>query len=190
MSSYDLQFVHEMVAGGDLSAVENLIAALFGELGSKIPSVRNPRRLNWFRLWRERLTRVGELPSPPASPAARIDPQEVDLCARRVVASGDPDAVELLLCALARELNDGADLETDRERKLWMYQAGHILDLKMSDFNLEPVEERDDSYPAASGQAWDEPLSHLRVPRALAFSALLFLLVTGLSLAALFTPRF
>jgi hypothetical protein len=183
VSSYEIQFVREIVAAGDLSSIDKLLQTLFGELGTKIPKVRNPRRLQWFRVWREKLTRVGELPSPPVSSGATVDPQELDLCARRVAASGDPDQVEALLHTIATELNRNAVWEPDRERKLWMCQAGYLLDLNMMEFAVDPAEE-----DVARLEALVPEAMTVRKHPVIRIVALLLLLLISLSAAALFRP--
>jgi hypothetical protein len=129
MHSYEIQFVRDIVAGGDLGSVERLIQALFGELGSKIPTVRNPRRLASLRVWRENLSRAGELSLPPRRDPIppQVDAHEVDLCAKRVVTSGDLNALETLLQTVAGELSAGSVAERDPERRMWMAQTGEIL---------------------------------------------------------------
>ena len=143
MASYESQLVHDILATGDLTTLDKLIQALFGELGSKIPTVRNPRRLNWFRQWRESLSRIGELPRPRLSAVdgARVTAQEVDLLAKRVVESGNPGAVEELLHSIASELTLTAVIETDPERRVWMSQAGCILNLNVLEMPPSPAED-------------------------------------------------
>jgi hypothetical protein len=140
MASYESQLVHDILAAGDLTTLDKLIQALFGELGSKIPTVRNPRRLNWFRQWRESLSRIGELPRPRLSAVdgVRVGVQEVDLLAKRVVASGNPCAVEELLHSIANELTLTAVIEADPERRVWMSQAGCILNLNVVEAESSP----------------------------------------------------
>jgi hypothetical protein len=134
MESYETYFVREIVAAGDLIAVKDLVQALFAELGAKIPSVRNPRRLGWFRLWRERLSQAGGLPSPPGGHGTTPAHQgEAEQCAKRLIASGDSGAVETVLHTLAVELNSTAAKEANRARQGWMYQAGDILSWTLVD---------------------------------------------------------
>lgn len=130
MDSYEIRLVQDMLAAGDLTAVEKFIRSLFEQLRSVLPRIRNPRRMNWVRCQVDGLKRIDHLPGPPESPHAHapgqqeIDPQEVDLCVKRLADSVTLDA---FLLRIAGELNLKAAEEDEPARRVWLSQAGEIL---------------------------------------------------------------
>ena len=128
VDSYEIHLVQEMLAAGDLTAVEKLIRSLFQQLKSVGPRIRNPRRTNWVRCWAASLRRIEHFPAPPPFIESRnvrpIDPQELDLCVRRLAGSTTLDA---FLLRVAGEMSLKAAEEDDIARRLWLSQAGEIL---------------------------------------------------------------
>jgi hypothetical protein len=190
MESYESQLVHDMMAAGDLAAIDRLLRSLFQELKSKISSVRNPHRIAWFHHRIHGLALFRELPSPPGSTGkAGIDPEEVELCAKRLVASGDPGAIETLLHDIADELRLTALQEADRDRQLWIGQAGDILtESKAAGEDTLPHAEFVDN--GLHDPDWRDQPQGLRMHGMIRWAAIVLLLLTGAVAAASLTFRF
>lgn len=183
MDSYEAHLVQDILAAGDLTAIDNLIQALFEELGAKVKGIRNPRRLSWLRHVRACLAQVGELPAPPVESEGKksgsADTVEVDLCAKHVVSSGDLGAVEILLNTIGAELNLTAVMEVDPARRRWMSDAGNILNgCVAEDSSAEP----DDTYGHSTGG--EIPFAAFEAHRGVTrVFAILLLILAGLAMA-------